>query len=78
MGRQLPPIPRSVLLRMFPFGMLLNEEMRIIGAGEKLLQAWGGKDSALNKPVSELFKLRRPKGIAFNWATVSLTPNGDH
>lgn len=43
-----------------------------MGAGEKLLQAWGGKSSALAKPVTELLKLRRPKGVAFTWANVSL------
>ncbi|XP_012250694.1 soluble guanylate cyclase 89Da-like [Athalia rosae] len=70
MGRQLPPIPCTILLRLFPFGVLLNKNMCIIGAGEKLLQAWGGKTSVLNTSVTELFKLRRPKGIVFNWANV--------
>ncbi|XP_046418773.1 soluble guanylate cyclase 89Da-like isoform X1 [Neodiprion fabricii] len=70
MTRQLPSVPCMVLLRLFPFGVLLNKDMCIIGAGEKLLQVWGGNSSALNKPVTELFKLRRPKGIAFSWANV--------
>lgn len=45
--------------------------MRVLGAGEKLLQVWGGTASILNKQVTEIFKLRRPKGISFTWENVS-------
>lgn len=71
-GRELSPVPCSVLLRLFPFGVVLNRDMCIQGVGGKLLQAWGGNSSILNKPVTEIFKLRRPKGITFTWGNVSL------
>ncbi|XP_024945973.1 soluble guanylate cyclase 89Db isoform X2 [Cephus cinctus] len=70
MGAQLSPVPCTLLLRLFPFGVILNRNMCILGAGEKLMQAWGGSTSVLNKHVSELFKLRRPKGISFTWRNV--------
>ncbi|XP_036144536.1 soluble guanylate cyclase 89Db isoform X6 [Monomorium pharaonis] len=42
----------------------------LMGAGDKLLQAWGGTTSILNRHVIEIFKLRRPKGISFTWGNV--------
>lgn len=49
----------------------MNKDMRILGTGDKLFQAWGGTTSILNKHVTEIFKLRRPKGISFTWGNVS-------
>ncbi|KMQ89142.1 soluble guanylate cyclase 89da-like protein [Lasius niger] len=48
----------------------MNKDMQILGAGDKLLQAWGGTTSILNKHVTEIFKLRRPKGISFTWGNI--------
>lgn len=70
-GRQLPAVSGSLLLRLFPFGVVMNREMRILGAGEKLIQAWGGTSTILNRHITEVFKLRRPKGISFTWGNVS-------
>ncbi|XP_032673100.1 soluble guanylate cyclase 89Da-like isoform X2 [Odontomachus brunneus] len=70
LGRELPPISCTFFLRLFPFGVVMNKEMRILGAGDKLLQAWGGTTSILSKHVTEVFKLRRPKGISFTWGNV--------
>ena len=69
-GRELPPVSFSVLLRLFPFGVVMNKDMRILGVGGKLLQAWGNSSSLLDKHVMEVFRLRRPKGISFNWGNV--------
>ncbi|KAH0554469.1 soluble guanylate cyclase 89Da-like [Cotesia glomerata] len=69
-GRELSPVSCGLLLRLFPFGVVVNREMRIEGAGEKLLQVWGGNNSILNRHISEIFKLRRPKGISFTWRNV--------
>ncbi|KAG7211720.1 hypothetical protein KM043_010966 [Ampulex compressa] len=69
-GRELSPVSCTFLLRLFPFGVLMNKDMQILGVGDKLLQAWGGSASILNKPMAEIFKLRRPKGISFTWANV--------
>ncbi|RZC39378.1 soluble guanylate cyclase 89Db-like [Asbolus verrucosus] len=64
---RLSPFPCSLLLELFPFGIILNPNMNIMGVGEKLAEIWCGKDSFLNKPISSFFKLRRPKGISFSW-----------
>lgn len=70
LGRELAPVSISFLLRLFPFGVVINKDMRILGAGDKLLQAWGGSSSILNKHVTDVFKFRRPKGISFTWGNV--------
>ena len=69
-GRELAPVSCSLLLRLFPFGVVVNKDMCILGVGGKLLQAWGNSSSILDKHVSEIFKLRRPKGITFSWGNV--------
>ncbi|KAJ8682238.1 hypothetical protein QAD02_018030 [Eretmocerus hayati] len=69
-GQELPPVSCSMLLRLFPFGVVINKDMCILGVGGKLLQAWGDSSSILRKPVMEIFKLRRPKGISFTWGNV--------
>lgn len=71
LSRELAPVSISFLLRLFPFGAIIDKDMRILGAGDKLLQAWGGSSSSiLNKHVTDVFKLRRPKGISFTWGNV--------
>ena len=70
-GRPLPPVSCSVLLRLFPFSVIMDKDMCILGAGEKLIQTWGGNSDILSKQMTDVFKLRRPKGIAFTWRNVS-------
>ncbi|XP_044258935.1 soluble guanylate cyclase 89Db-like [Tribolium madens] len=64
---RLSPFPCSLVLELFPFGIIINPNMNIMGIGEKLSEIWKGKEDFLNKPVSFYFKLRRPKGITFSW-----------
>ena len=67
----LPPVPCSVLIRLFPFGLVFNEKMVILGAGEKLREVCGTSPKALiGESVTDNFKLRRPKGISFTWKNV--------
>ncbi|XP_076284073.1 soluble guanylate cyclase 89Db-like isoform X2 [Lasioglossum baleicum] len=68
--KELAPVSCTFLLRLFPFGVVINKDMRVLGGGERLLQAWGGRASVLNKHITEIFKLRRPKGISFTWGNV--------
>lgn len=67
---KLSQFPCSLLLELFPFGILINQNMNIMGAGEKLVEVWKTRNSFLNEPVGKYFKLRRPKGIAFSWKNV--------
>lgn len=73
---QLGPVDSSVLLQLFPFALIIDHEMKISGAGEKLVESWlvnttnrSGQE-LLNAPVTDHFRLRRPKGITFCWQTV--------
>ncbi|CAG4970004.1 unnamed protein product [Parnassius apollo] len=66
----LPSVPASLLLQLFPFGVLLNRKMKILLAGEKLAAAWGGPGHRLvQSSVSEILRLRKPK-ISFTWDKV--------
>lgn len=73
----LPTVESKVLLELFPFALILDKEMRISCAGEKIVETWILQNP--NKPphifigsyVMDNFKLRRPKGIVFNWTTVT-------
>lgn len=73
---KLGPVDSSVLLQLFPFALIIDHNMKISGAGEKLVESWlvtqtnkTGKE-LLNAPVTDHFRLRRPKGINFCWHTV--------
>lgn len=74
----LAKVDSNVLLELFPFAIILDHDMHISKCGEKLLETWILQNP--NKKPSTFFtsvatkhlKLRRPKGIAFNWQTVCL------
>lgn len=74
----LPKVDSNVLLELFPFAIILDHDMRISKCGEKLLETWiqqnpNKKPSTFfNSCVTNQLKLRRPKGIDFNWSTVVL------
>lgn len=66
----LPDFQCFLLLKLFPFGVIFGEDMKIIGAGENLILLWGSKN-VLGKDITEYFRLRRPQGIPFTWKNVS-------
>uniref|UniRef100_A0A6P7FXB8 guanylate cyclase n=1 Tax=Diabrotica virgifera virgifera TaxID=50390 RepID=A0A6P7FXB8_DIAVI len=63
----LPPFSCCVLLELFPFAVLLDPALTIIGVGEKLVEVAGDKNKLLGQPLTKYFKLRTPKGISFTW-----------
>ncbi|XP_026485563.2 soluble guanylate cyclase 89Da-like [Vanessa tameamea] len=66
----LPTVPASLLLQLFPFGVMLDRKMKIIKAGEKLREAWGGPYNRIEKvSVNEILRLRKPK-VSFTWDKV--------
>ncbi|KAJ3650329.1 hypothetical protein Zmor_022024 [Zophobas morio] len=65
--KRFSPFPCSLLLELFPFGIIINPDMKIMGVGEKLAEIWSSKETFLSKSVGCYFKLRRPKGITFSW-----------
>lgn len=73
----LEKVDSGVLLELFPFALILDHDMKIKGAGEKVFESWIVQNPQ-KKPevfigsyVCDCFKLRRPKGITFNWSTVT-------
>lgn len=70
--KRFSPFPCSLLLELFPFGIIINPDMKIMGVGEKLAEIWSSKETFLSKSVGCYFKLRRPKGITFSWKNVIL------
>lgn len=70
------PITSRTLLDLFPFGLILNHDMQIIGAGEKIVEVWStcnenrGGQAMMGALVTDSFKLLRPKGITLSWSNV--------
>lgn len=71
MSRNVPSFSCDLLLELFPFAFLFNPELKIFGCGEKLVEVAGGKEKLLGQSLTKYFKLRRPKGIPFDWKNVS-------
>lgn len=73
---KLGKVDSHILLELFPFALALDRDMRIVRAGEKIIESWMLQNP--NKPpeiflgsfVLDNFKIRRPKGISFVWNTV--------
>ncbi|CAH1989734.1 unnamed protein product [Acanthoscelides obtectus] len=64
----LPAFSCDLLFELFPFAVLFDPAMTVVGCGGKLLELAGGcKEQLLRQPLDNMFKLRRPKGIAFTW-----------
>lgn len=68
----------NILLELFPFAIILDENMNVKRCGEKLLETWIIQNPNVkpnkfyNSVVTKYFKLRRPKGITFDWKTVTM------
>ena len=66
----------QLLLSLFPFALILDRDMIITSAGEKIIETWIVQNPSkpphlfLGSCVIDLFKLRRPKGITFKWDTI--------
>lgn len=73
---ELEKVDSKILLELFPFAVILNREMRIVNAGEKILETWILQNQSKRPQafwgshLTDIFKLRRPKGIVFDWDTI--------
>lgn len=73
---KLESITTDLLLRLFPFAFILDHDMRVCGAGDKIMEAWSANNkfcapsSMMGIKLTDYFKIRRPLGIIFDWETV--------
>lgn len=65
------PFSYKLLIALFPFCLILDIDMNVVSCGSKINEIWRGKELIYNHPVTNYFRLRRPKGIAFTWKNVS-------
>ncbi|XP_070380861.1 soluble guanylate cyclase 88E-like isoform X3 [Dermacentor albipictus] len=68
-GISLPDVSWGSLLRLFPFGMLVDRCMRLLWLGHRLRMVFdqGGETGACpGRPVHDLMRLHRPM-VAFTW-----------
>lgn len=68
-------INTDLLLQLFPFALLLDRDMKVCGAGEKIVEAWSINNNKNPKEMlgvllTDYFRIRRPLGIEFDWDTV--------
>lgn len=77
----LKPTSVDFLFHLFPFALLLDRELAICGAGEKIVEAWVTANNRkapklmLGTLLSDSFKIRRPKGTKFAWDTIMKSMN---
>uniref|UniRef100_A0A1Y1KXX4 guanylate cyclase n=1 Tax=Photinus pyralis TaxID=7054 RepID=A0A1Y1KXX4_PHOPY len=67
---RLRSVPCFQLLELFPFGIMINNTMDIMGVGEKIVQISAVEYSLLGQPIHDHFALRRPKGVVFAWNNI--------
>lgn len=71
-----PNVTTELLLELFPFGILINKEVKISGYGEKLAEAFINAnykeppDVMIGSFVTEYFEIRRPLEIDFTFETL--------
>lgn len=73
---ELDAVDSNILLELFPFAVVLDHDMRITRAGEKLIETWilhnpsKSPQSFYGSKLVDIFKLRRPKGLRVDWNTL--------
>lgn len=67
--RLFSPIPDELFFNLFPFAFVFRNDMKIVRCGSKLRYLFSG-ERAIERQLSEMFMLRRPR-IAFTWNQVS-------
>uniref|UniRef100_A0A336K3U3 guanylate cyclase n=1 Tax=Culicoides sonorensis TaxID=179676 RepID=A0A336K3U3_CULSO len=72
----LKDVSMDLLFDLFPFALLIDREMRVCGAGEKIVDAWSESNNRkapnlmMSTLVTDSFKIIRPNGFNFTWDTV--------
>ncbi|EDV93403.1 soluble guanylate cyclase 89Da [Drosophila grimshawi] len=73
---RMPQVNLNVFLDLFPFTIVLNHDMKITHAGEKVVETWIMHNPGVNPKsfigtyVMDLFHCRRPKDTTITWDTL--------
>lgn len=73
---ELGHVDSGILLDLFPFAVILDHDVCIARAGEKIFETWllqnpsKPPDTFIGARLVDVFKLRRPKGIRVDWKTL--------
>ncbi|KAM8704401.1 hypothetical protein ACLKA7_008931 [Drosophila subpalustris] len=73
---RMPTVNLNVFLELFPFTFVLNHDMKITQAGEKIVETWIMHNPGANPKgfigahVMDLFYCRRPKDTTIDWDTL--------
>ncbi|KAL1508915.1 hypothetical protein ABEB36_003734 [Hypothenemus hampei] len=67
---KLAPFSVDLFITLFPFAILMDNNLQIMAVGKKYSTIWNHKENCINKDVNRYFRLRRPKGIMFSWKNV--------
>lgn len=73
---ELGNVDSDILLELFPFAVVLDHNICISRAGEKILETWilqnpsKSPETFWGLRLVDVFKLRRPKGIRVDWKTL--------
>ncbi|KAH8276814.1 hypothetical protein KR026_001374 [Drosophila bipectinata] len=73
---KMPSVDLNVFLELFPFTIVLDHDMRITLAGEKIIETWilhnpgVNPKSFIGSHILERFKCRRPKDTLIEWETM--------
>lgn len=72
----LQSVTMDLLFELFPFALLIDRNMKVCGAGEKIVDAWSESNNRkapnlmMSMPIVDCFRIHRPSGISFDWETV--------
>lgn len=72
----LKSISTDLLFELFPFALLIDRDMKVCGAGEKIVDAWSecnnrkAPNLMMGANITDCFQIHRPSGITFDWETV--------
>lgn len=72
----LQSVTMDLLFELFPFALLIDRNMKVCGAGEKIVDAWSecnnrkAPNLMMSANIVDCFQIYRPSGITFDWDTV--------
>jgi hypothetical protein len=65
--------------RAFPYHIVLNQKLKIIEAGEKVIQILNcsAKEEVIGQSIESLFSIRQPEDVNWSWKSLSTLTESD-